>query len=231
MQSVLGQKGKLFNVVPLLSAPFGDRCKIIDDVVSKYNPEIVVIDVVTRLLVNFNSEVESVELGNWLAQLAAERTVIIVIHQNKAADDNNMKGHLGSQANELQTESYTVVSEHGLFRVKPVSARTSYVDEDTKGYCFALDTEGKITAASGMLAAHAEEEKQRYAEYFSQIYGADECLKRGEIVKRIMTEEGISEREAERKITAAVKAGAISKLIGGKFAPYVIIGNPQNQPS
>lgn len=211
MQKALGDQGKRFVVVPLLPIPYNKRREIIDEVTERYNPDIVVIDVVTRLISNFNDVTESVEIGNWLMGYAAQRTVLTVIHQNKAADNTQMKGHLGSQMEELAVENYTVKHDKGVYIITPTNARQSHVDENSTAVTFALNEDGEIITATDIMKKQREEEAEGYRNNFTRIFGEDKTLKHSEMVKRIMSQEGLGETAAENKINKAKECGAIAK--------------------
>lgn len=211
MQKALGDQGKRFVIVPLLPIPYNQRREIIDEVTERYNPDIVVIDVVTRLISNFNDVTESVEIGNWLMRYAAQRTVLTVIHQNKAADNTQMKGHLGSQMEELAVENYTVKHDKGVYIITPTNARQSHVDENSTVVTFALNDDGEIITATDIMRQQRETEAEGWRKNFRLIFGEDETLKHSEMVKRIMSQEGLGETAAKTKIVKAAEAGAIAK--------------------
>ena len=76
-----------------------ERRKVIADAVEAEKPDIVFIDGVRDLLQDFNSLDQSNDLIQWLLSLTAEHgcTIVSVLHQNKAKDDGNMRGHLGTE--------------------------------------------------------------------------------------------------------------------------------------
>lgn len=209
MQKALGDAAPRFQVVPLLEIPKSQRREIIEAMTAQYNPDIVVIDQIARMVVNFNDAAENVAFGEWLAQYAAARTVLTVIHQNKAADNTQMKGHLGSILEELAVENYSVSRKQGVFEVKPTNARQSCVDDDSAPVTFALNDAGEIVTATNVIEQNREKEADRWRNDLRLIFGEDEELKASEIVARIMHQQGLTERPAKAKLANAKTAGAI----------------------
>lgn len=209
MHKALGDAAWKFQVVPLLSTPKSKRRDIIEAITAKYNPDIVVIDQIARLVANFNDAGENVEFGEWLAQYAATRTVFAVIHQNKAADNTQMKGHLGSILEELAVENYSVSRKQGVFQVIPTNARRSCVDETSAPLTFALSNEGEIITATKVIEQNQERDTDRWRNDLRLIFGDDEELKASEIIARIMHQQGLTERPAKTKLANAREAGAI----------------------
>lgn len=209
MQKALGDAAPRFQVVPLLEIPKSQRREIIETMTAQYNPDIVVIDQIARMVTNFNDAGENVEFGEWLAQYAAKRTVLTVIHQNKAADNTQMKGHLGSILEELAVENYSVFRKQGVFEIKPTNARQSCVDDDSTPVTFALNDAGEIVTATNVIEQNRVKEADRWRNDLRLIFGDDEDLKAAEIVARIMSQQGLTERPAKTKLASARLAGAI----------------------
>lgn len=221
LRGVLGNEANRFLIVPLLETPKAERRAIIDEITAQYNPDIVVIDQVARLVANFNDSAENVEFGEWLATLAAKRSAFVVIHQNKAADNTQMKGHLGSILEELAMENYSVSMEKGIFKVTPVNARQSYVGEDPTRFKFILSDKGKIIDAGEALEQNREKDAERWRNELRLIFGDDTELKFSGIVARIMEQQRVAEVTAKNKITEARKAGAIEHTEpGNNRSPY-----------
>lgn len=76
-----------------------DECrKRIQQAVIVYKPDIVIIDGVVDILNDFNDVTESQQLVRELMKMADDGNccIITVLHTNKAVDDHNMRGHLGT---------------------------------------------------------------------------------------------------------------------------------------
>lgn len=224
MQAALGNNGKRFQIVSLLQIPKKNRRAVVDEVTAKYNPDIVVIDQVARMVEDFNAAAECVDFGEWLAQYAATRTTMVVIHQNKAADNKQMKGHLGSILEELAVENYGVEHSNGVFAVTPTNARNSCV-EDAAKFTFALDTSGNIVDASAIVMQKQKEDWEKWHKDFEILFGNDEEVRSTELERRILKQLNIDEKQRSKatdKISNAVKAGAIRKQSADHRAPYIL---------
>lgn len=76
-----------------------DECrKRIQQALIVYKPDIVIIDGVVDILNDFNDVTESQQLARELMKMADDGNccIICVLHTNKASDDHNMRGHLGT---------------------------------------------------------------------------------------------------------------------------------------
>ncbi len=74
---------------------------LLDDtrlLISEYRPQMVFIDGVVDYVASFNDEVLSRQLVHDLLLICEEHkcAIVNVLHENKAADDENMRGHLGT---------------------------------------------------------------------------------------------------------------------------------------
>lgn len=211
MRTALGEAAPRFQVVPMLEIPKSDRKKVIEEITKKYRPEIVAIDQIARLVANFNDAAENVEFGEWLAQFAAKRTVLTVIHQNKAADNTQMKGHLGSLMEELAVENYSVSQKNGIFEIKPVNARQSCVDDDSAAVTFALNESGEIVTATSVEEGNKEREIRKLHTCFELVFGANRELCYSDILRRLTEERGLKRTAAEEKLKAARQEKVIIK--------------------
>lgn len=211
MRKALGEAAQRFQVVPMLEIPKSKRKKVIEEITTKYRPDIVAIDQIARLVANFNDAAENVEFGEWLAQFAAKRTVLTVIHQNKAADNTQMKGHLGSLMEELAVENYSVSRPNGVFEIKPVNARQSCVDDDSAAVSFALNEAGEIVNAVAVEEGNKERELSKLRTCFDLVFGSDEELCYSDIMRRLMEDRGLKKTGADEKLRAAKDAGVLLK--------------------
>lgn len=227
MQYALGDVAPRFQTVPLLEVPKSKRREIIEDITGQYNPDIVVIDQIARLVANFNDAAEATEFGEWLAQFAAKRTVMVVIHQNKATDNTQMKGHLGSLLEELAVENYSVSRKNGIFRITPTNARQSCVDTESAPVTFALNEAGEIISATKVIEETRAAQAEDWRNDFRLIFKDDKELKYSEILKRIQNEQSLAKTAAETKIRNATKAGVLEKTKPSDArSPYRLIESP-----
>lgn len=228
MHKRLGDAANRFMIVPLLHIPKSKRKEVITEVINKYAPDVIAFDQVARLVNDFNNSTECIDFGEWAAQIAESRTAFVVIHQNKASDNTQMKGHLGSIMEELAVENYGVSKKDGVYTLTPLNARSSNVD-DAAPFNFALDADGDIITADGVIERNKETEADRWRNDLLQIFGEDEQLRHSEIKARIMESQGLQKSAAENKINAAKAAGAIVKVNPmDNRSPYKLTSAPSD---
>lgn len=102
---------------------------LLDDtrlLIEEYHPQVVFVDGLVDYVASFNDEVLSRQLIHDLLLLCEEHqcAIVNVLHENKAADDENMRGHLGTV---LSQKAGTVLqcqkSKSGIINVTCPDAR------------------------------------------------------------------------------------------------------------
>lgn len=215
----LGSQRNRFVVVPLLAVPKSERIELIEDITDRYKPDIVAMDVVTKLVNDFNSSDENSAFGDWIEKYAEERTVIVVIHQNKSKEDSSMKGHMGSILGEAAVENYSASMKDSIFTLSPINARNTCA-EGAPGISFILTDEGTFIGAAQALDQRREDRASEWRKDLTPIFGDDETLKHNELQDRIAKVQNLSDASARRKIKEASECGAIVKVSDDKKAPY-----------
>lgn len=119
-----------------------ERRKTIEDAVREEEPNIIFIDGVRDLLQDFNNLDQSNDLIQWLLQLTAEYgcTIVSVLHQNKAKEDGNMRGHLGTELLNKLTDCFEVSKKDGKFIVTCTDSRNVPCSD----FAFSIDAEGNF---------------------------------------------------------------------------------------
>lgn len=221
MHGRLGNDATRFYIVPMMHIAKKDRVALMERIINLYNPDIVVLDQAARMVENFNDPTECSLFGEWAQHIAATRTMFVVIHQNKSADDTKMKGHLGSLLAELAVENYSVSRSNGVFTLMPVEARSTNCD-NAAPFQFALSDDGEIITADDVLQSNKEKEADQWRKDFAVIFGDDDEVSFGELKKRIMAR-NLSAASADRKIENARACGAIAKVNpADRKSPYRI---------
>lgn len=208
-----------FQVCSLLSTPKPERLNVITDIVGKYNPPIIAIDQVADLLDDFNNSVEAIALFERLKVLMAERTVFLIIHQNKGKDDTNSKGHAGTLAEQDASEVYSIKRENGIFELTLRMARFASSDDATP-FRFSLSDKGEIISCDDIARENDKRRREGFCQNFEHLFGEDEELSYSDLVQRIIDVEGLLERAAKTKIKTAHDAGSLIKEKRGKSAFY-----------
>lgn len=221
-QTVLRAVGKsngAFNVCPLLSTDRDKRLNVIREVTAEYAPDIVVVDGVADLLTDINDYKEAAALLEELMRLAEARTVVCVLHQNKALTDEAMRGHIGSCLGNKSTENYSMRRANGIFELSCVDSRTTATD-DAPTFKFAVDSNGNIITTESIFKEAEERRRADMEAEFAALFGTDEELRSTDIKKRIMERQGLAERAAEMKIATAKRDGIIKKKTSDRCSPY-----------
>ena len=179
----------------------GERRKVIADAVEAEKPDIVFIDGVRDLLQDFNSLDQSNELIQWLLSLTAEHgcTIVSVLHQNKAKDDGNMRGHLGTELLNKLTDCFEVSKKDGKFIVSCTDSR----NVPCADLAFSIDAEGNFQpeeASSGDKSSARAAEIQRVLKL---CFKDKPSMRYGELVEAYKLEAAVSDRTAQRAIKDA----------------------------
>lgn len=222
----LGEYAPALCVVPLLNVPKSERRQLVNEMTDRYNPDIIVIDQAARMVQDFNNNVECSDLGEWIMQMAAKRTAIVVIHQNKAKDDEQMKGHLGTIFGELAVENYAVKKDKGIYTVTAVDARSSNTD-DAAPFRFALDADGRIIDPAAIIQGAKDERAKELFAQFRGYFGDNKTMTRKDLKTAIMRQEELKDRAADNLVIEAVDLGVIKKTGDGHRDPYCL-DNPDN---
>ena len=207
-----------FQVCSLLAVPKAERLNTIEDIVRTYEPPIIAIDQVADLMDDFNSSAEAVAIFERIKVLMAKRTVFLVIHQNKAKDDTNSKGHAGTLAEQDATEVYSIKKEKGIFELSLRMSRFAS-SEDAEPFRFSL-ADGEIVSADEVSKRNEETERKELWQELSYLFGAETELPRSTLVEKIIRAKGVMERKAADMINEAVKMEILSKKKAGRFVSF-----------
>jgi len=220
LYKVIGDENRAkFQVCSLLSTPKQDRLNVIKDIVEQYNPSVIAIDQLADLIEDFNSSSDSVAVFEPLKVFMAERTVFLVLHQNKAKDDTNSKGHIGTLAEQNASEVYTIKKEKGIFELSLKMARFASSDDATP-FCFSLSDNGEIISSEDINRHNKEQMREEYRQYFKLLFGEDIELSYSDLTNRIVEMEGLKERTAQQKVQNAFSVGSIFKEQRGRCVFY-----------
>lgn len=216
---VVGKDNPAFSVYPLAGTPKDERLKALAETVEEYNPDIIVIDVLTDFVLDINSPIEAAALMEEIMKIAATRTVICIIHENKG--DENLRGHIGSMLSYKAVENYKVKKAHGIFEMSVKESRITNTD-DAESFKFAIDTGGNIISNNTLSAEADERQKAELYKVFEEVFGDCETLSHTDIKKKL-TGMGNSDGTAKNKITMATNMGIIKKISDEIRAPYVFV--------
>ena len=178
-----------------------ERRKVIADAVEAEKPDIIFIDGVRDLLQDFNSLEQSNDLIQWLLSLTAEHgcTIVSVLHQNKAKDDGNMRGHLGTELLNKLTDCFEVSKKDGKFLVTCTDSRNVPCGD----LAFSINGEGNFQAEE---AISEDKNSARVAEIQRVLrlcFQTKASMRYNELVETYSLEAAVSERTAQRAIKEA----------------------------
>lgn len=189
--------------IPFFMRPLSieERKKVIEDAVREERPDIIFIDGIRDLLQDFNSLEQSNNLIQWLLRLTAEYgcTIVSVLHQNKAKDDGNMRGHLGTELLNKLTDCFEVVKKDGKFIVSCTDSRNIQCPD----IAFSIDANGEfrdeVIPDENKSLARVEEIKR----VLRTCYKNKSEMTYTELTKSYAMEAAVSERTAQRAIKEA----------------------------
>lgn len=228
LQALLRQVGKdnpALAVFPILSKDRDTRLEFIKSKVDKYSPDLVVLDGVADLMTDINDYKEAATLLEEVMKLAEKRTVICVLHQNKALTDEAMRGHLGTCLGNKAIENYSMKRAGRTFELSCVDSRTTGTD-DAPTFKFAVDTNGNIISTETIFAEAEERRRADMAEEFAALFGEASTLTYTDMVQAIEKKYQLKDRAAKNKVEEAKKMEVIKKISSDRAAPYRFVGAP-----
>lgn len=188
-----------------------ERMRIITKEAKRLHPTLVVIDGVADVCENFNDVTESNATINALMKLSTEckTHILCVLHENKAKDDNGMKGHLGTLLLQKASDVWQVAKSGSMFTATHTDTRNQQCEPVT----FGLDGHGVPMRAASVADVKAEANTEALARLIRQAFGQTREMSYSELRNAIHMYGGISERTAERRIREATDKGIIGVTV------------------
>ena len=162
---------------------------LLEVVLEEEKPQVVMLDGIVEFVASFNDETESKRLIKELLKLSDQHScaIICVLHTNKADEDHNMRGHLGTMLAQKSATVLECVKERGsnVITVKCSEAR----HEEMPEWSITFDAEGHIVDADEQRRQLHE---QRKAEQLQKRQEALEKEKQERLEKclRILDDKG-----------------------------------------
>ena len=152
-------------------------------------PQVAVLDGIVEFVASFNDETESKRLIKELLQLSDRHNcaIVCVLHTNKADEDHNMRGHLGTMLAQKSATVLECVKERGssVITVRCSEAR----HEEMPEWSITFDEDGHIIDADEqrrqLLEQRRQEQQQKRQESLEK-----EKQERLEKCLRILTDKG-----------------------------------------
>lgn len=184
------------------------RREYISAKVLEYKPTAVIIDGVADLMLNFNDVEESSELIDWLMKLSAHNNcaVITVLHENKAKDDNGMKGHLGTLLLQKSSDVFQCTKANGVFTVTETDSRNLPIED----FSFAIDGYGIPRPAQSMADRKVDATKEKIKAVLKEVYETASSLTYSELVAAYALHAALGTESAKKYIRTAKEMGLLA---------------------
>lgn len=191
------------------------RWTYIAEQVNKRTPSIIVIDGIVDLVKDFNDPIESKEFVSKLLKFAQERdmSIICILHTNKAKEDNNMRGHLGTILEQKASDVFEVVKNGSTFTVTESACRNRPIDE----FSFVLDNFGMPHPTSKPMNIKDSLRNNEITQTLKKVFKDDEVLQYCELVRRYENEADCSMRTAKNRVKTAVGNGFLIQPESGGY--------------
>lgn len=178
-----------------------ERRQKIADAIEAEHPDIVFVDGIRDLLKDFNNLDESNDLIQWLLSLTAEHgcTIVSVLHQNKAKDDGNMRGHLGSELLNKLTDCIEVSKKDGKFIICCTDSRNVPFPD----FAFSINAEGHFQVEDVTQPDKGAARAADIQRVLRLCLKDTDAMSYGDLVRRYALEAAVSEPTAKRHIKEA----------------------------
>lgn len=154
---------ELFLVFNVRQEPWGERMSLLEAAIEEYAPDLVILDGIRDLVNDINDGALAQEVLEQLMQLATEQNccIVTILHQNKNAEDKNLRGWIGTELTHKAFEVYECRKDPDRVFTLSQQLTRKFDIQDTLRYV--VDEQGIPQLASGELNP-AEESKPRTGE-------------------------------------------------------------------
>ena len=122
-----------FNIFNVRADFWQERLPLLETAIRKYTPDLVIVDGIRDLVNDINDGVMSQEVIERLMHLAGETRccMVNILHQNKALEDKNLRGYIGTELKNKSFEVYECIKgSDRIFKWKQTDTRKyDIVDE------------------------------------------------------------------------------------------------------
>ena len=205
-------------VYSIRDAEVAKRVAFIEQEIAKEEPDLLFLDGLRDILLNFNNIEESNKLISWLMRLSGEYNcdIVCVLHTNKSFSDDNMRGHLGTELLNKSSDVLEVEKRvNNIFVVNHTDSR----NRETGKWAFCFDEEGLLKEAE------IQDEKDikaglRIAKMegcFSKILTEDKHLSFTDLRNKYMPLADVKTDAANKHIREMADMGFLKKREDGKY--------------
>jgi hypothetical protein len=201
-----------YTVLALREEKSADRLSIIEEAIRRFKPDIVTIDGIRDLILNFNDLDTSSELIQQLCRISSKYNcaIVCVLHLNPSAGvsagNTKMRGHLGTELLNRCFDSIEVTKND----VGIISAKQK--DNRGKGglsFSFTVDDEGLPVQCADPIKLKDLKKIGEMCENFKASFGDEKELPYNSLVRNYSRTAKCSEATARRHIKKAQEDGII----------------------
>ena len=206
-----------FRVYSIREAEVEERITYIEQEIMTEEPDIVFLDGIRDLLIDFNNIRESHEVVNRLMQLSGiyNCAIVCVLHTNKGTSDFNMRGHLGTELLNKSSDVLEVGKQDDIFVVQETESRN--METGTWAFCF--DEKGILKKAEiqDKKEKKAGQRIEKMEECFSKILTEDKILSYSDLRRKYMSLANVKTDAANKHIKEMTESEFLKKREDGKY--------------
>ena len=146
---------EMFDIFNVRAEAWQDRLPLLEEAIEEYKPDLVILDGIRDLVNDINDGILSQQVIERLMNLASETDccIVSILHQNKASDDKNLRGWIGTELTYKSFEVYECSKDTDrIFSVKQTMTRKYDIDNVLQ---FVVDAEGLPTEVYNQAMVHA----------------------------------------------------------------------------
>ena len=209
------------HILPLRPFRSEQRTLIIEAAVRLFNPDVVIIDGIRDLMMDINNETESSNVKDWAVNMADERDVWCVIHQNPR--DDKMRGTVGTELGNKCGIIFEVEKAEKMFSAKVPDDGCRDQDAGDRNVMFRFEsrTALKPVACENVLRVS-----------FQASTETDGTFERGKLIDRIKAITKGTATDAVDLINLGVIKGMLRDVSEGRKGNkiYYEFNDPINDP-
>lgn len=202
----------------------------------KIHPQVVLVDGVVEYVASFNDEVLSRQLIHDLMMLAQEHhcSIVCVLHENKASNDENMRGHLGTiLAQKAGTVLQCHKSKQGIITVSCPDSRHGAMPEwsicyDAEGHMHDADEQHRLEMEKEKMSKNErrqlekeQREKERVDMALTAVRESGGCISRKELTEKLIDLLGVKRPTVATFITQQLGKTLVQTEDGIEAHPYL----------
>ena len=169
----------MFDIFNVRADAWQDRLPLLETAILEYRPDLVILDGIRDLVNDINDGILSQQVIERLMHLASETEccIVSVLHQNKASEDKNLRGWIGTELTYKSFEVYECSKDSDrIFSVKQTMTRKYDIIDTLQ---FVVDAEGlpkPVSQAVSHAVAKSATSALSYAPQSAGNYDAEEVF-------------------------------------------------------